>query len=114
MERGRRSVPDIRKISDARRARMRNTPRDDETADSRSAAASTLPPSMGSRATFIRYLLRFARLRWRKEVTREHVDEATSPQARTPYQASDAARSSMDAGITKGSSLLFGRFSSRR
>jgi hypothetical protein len=93
---------------------MGNTPRDDETADSRSAAARALPPSMGSRATFIRYLLRFAQLRWRKEVTREHADEAISPQARTPDRAPDAARSSMDAGVTKGSSLLFGRFSSRR
>jgi hypothetical protein len=95
---------------------MGNTPRDDQTVGDRSVDASTrtVASTIGRRATFIGDLLRHARLRSRKDPTGEHVGDVISPRGRSPGHASEAARSSVDAGITRGSSLLFGRFSSRR
>ena len=91
---------------------MRKTARDDETADYRSAAMHTIPPDVDSRATLIGYLLRLARLRSRK--AGEDADDAISSQGRKPDHARDTARSSMEAGMTRGLSLLFYGFGGRR
>ena len=47
-----------------------------------------------------------------EDPTGEYADDAISPR-RKPHHTSGAARSSMEAGITRGASLPFGRFSSR-
>jgi hypothetical protein len=92
------------------------TTQDNETDGDRSAGAIThgVPPGIGSNAPFIGDLLRLVRLRSRKAVAGEVADVAISPQGRRPDHASDAARSSMEAGITRGASLLFGGFGSWR
>jgi hypothetical protein len=77
------------------------------------AAAQEGTPGIGKGARFIRNLLRFARRRSRQAVAGKEAD-ATSSRGRGPEHGSDAARSSMEAGLTRGVSLLFGELGSRR
>lgn len=95
---------------------MRKTARVNETADNRSAEAAShkAPPGIVSGIPFIGDLHRLARLRSPKDVTGEHADDVISQQGRRQDHGSDAARSAMEAGITRGLSLLFGGFGGRR
>ncbi len=90
---------------------MRKTARANETADNHSAEAAShkVPPGIGSGIPFI-----WGLLRPRKAVAGDDADGAISQQGRGLDHASDAARSAMEAGITRGASLLFGEFGSRR
>ncbi len=91
---------------------MGKTARANETADNRSAEAAwhKVPPGIGSGVAFIGDLLRLARLRSPKDESGEHTDGAVSQQGKRPEHASEAARASMEAGITRGLSLLFSGF----
>lgn len=95
---------------------MGKTARANETADNRSAEAAwhKVPPGIGPGVAFIGDLLRLVRLRSPKDESAEHADGAVSQQEKRPEHSSDAARASMEAGITRGSSLLFNRFSDRK
>jgi hypothetical protein len=90
---------------------MRKTEQANEIADGRAAGAAThgVPGGLGSGLPFIKALLRRARLRTRKAVEVEGKDlEGTTPtQPGSQDPGSDAARSSMEAGLTRGVSLLF-------
>jgi hypothetical protein len=88
---------------------MRKTIQADEAAEKRSADVVT-PPDAGPGVPFIGGLLRLARLRSR--VAGKEAGEVVPP--RRIDQGYDAARSSMEAGLTRGASLLFGEFGSRR
>jgi hypothetical protein len=92
---------------------MRKTIHADEAAEKRSADVVTpgAPPDAGPGVPFIGGLLRLARLRSR--VAGKEAGEVVPPRRRAD-QDLDAARSSMDAGLTRGASLLFGEFGSRR
>lgn len=96
---------------------MGKTARANETADNRSSEAAwhKVPPGIGPGVAFIGDLLRLVRLRSPKDESAEHADgAAVSQQGKRPEHASDAARASMEAGITRGSSLLFSGFSDRK
>jgi hypothetical protein len=82
--------------------------------EDRPAGAVTHVVSPGIGAAFIGGLLRLARLRSRKAGAEEDAGDANSPRGRRPDQGSGAARSPMDAGLTRGASLLFGELRSRR
>jgi hypothetical protein len=92
---------------------MRQTPQANQTANYRSA--DVLPrgasPDIGPGAPLIGRLLR--RLS-RKSVAAKDANDAISPRRIRPNRESDAARSPMEAGITRGVSVLFGEFGSRR
>jgi hypothetical protein len=89
---------------------MRKTTRTNETTDDRSAGAITSEgtATIGSGTTFIGNLLRLARLRSRKAVAGRDLEDTSSLQDRKPDHGTDVARSSMEAGLTRGASLLFG------
>ncbi|MBA2715218.1 MAG: hypothetical protein H0U55_16920 [Rubrobacteraceae bacterium] len=88
---------------------MRKTTQTNEMADDRSAGVATheATPGMGSGVSFVGSLLRLARLRSRKVIAEKDPGDTTSLRGR-PDPASDAARASMEAGLTRGASLLFG------
>lgn len=89
---------------------MRKTEQISETADSRSTGAAThgAPPTVGAGAPLIRQLIRLVRPRPPKAVAGEDVNDAATPRGRGTDHASDAVRSPMDTGITRGASLWFG------
>jgi len=95
---------------------MRKITQANETTDERSAGAVTSEgtPTIGSGTTFIGNVLRLARLRSRKVVAGRDLKDTGSLQDRRPDHGSDVARSSLEAGLTRGASLLFGEFGSRR
>jgi len=95
---------------------MRKTARANETIDNHSAggASRKVPPHIGSGIPFIGDLLRLARLRSRKAVAGDDADGAISQRGRKPDHASDAARTAMETGITRGLSLVSGGFSDRK
>jgi len=88
---------------------MRKTEQANEIADDRAAGAATrgVPGGLGSGVPFIRALLRRARLRTRKAVEGKDLEGTISTRQRRQDPGSDAARSSMEAGLTRGVSLLF-------
>jgi hypothetical protein len=92
---------------------MRQTTQANQTADYRSAGVLTrgASPDIGAGVPLIGRLLR---RRSRKGVAAKDANDAVSPRRIRPYHYSDAARSPMEAGITRGVSLLFGEFDSRR
>ena len=91
---------------------MRKTIQADETAENRSADVVTpgAPTGVGLGVPFIGGLLRLARLRSR--VAGEEAGDVSPP--RRADQDLAASRSSMEAGLTRGASLLFGGFARRR
>lgn len=93
----------------AERTGRRKATQTNEMADDRSDGAATDEgtPAMGSGVSFIGSLLRLARLRSRKAMAAKDPRETISPR-RKPDPGSDVARSSMEAGLTRGASLLFG------
>ena len=95
---------------------MRNTGQANETADDRLAGAATHEGtlSVGPGIPFVGNLIRRARLWTRKAVDKKDREGTISARARRPDPGSDAARSSMEAGLTRGASVLFGEFGSRR
>jgi hypothetical protein len=92
---------------------MRQTTQANHTANNRSAgvAANGLASGIGAEVPLVRRLLR---RRSRKAVAAQDTNDAFSARRIRPYHESDAARSLMEAGITRGVSLLFGEFGSRR
>jgi hypothetical protein len=95
---------------------MRKITQANETTDERSTGVVTSEgtPTIGSGTTFIGDVLRLARLRARKAVAGRDLKGTGSLQDRRSDHGSDVARSSMEAGLTRGASLLFGEFGSRR
>ena len=95
---------------------MRNTGQANETADDRLAGAATHEGtlSVGPGIPYVGNLIRFVRLRPRKAVDKKALEGTISARAIRPDHGSDAARSSMEAGLTRGASVLFGEFGSRR
>ena len=79
----------------------------DRAANYRSAGVPTRgnSPGIGSGIPLIGRLLR---CRSRNAVATKEASEATSPRRTRPYHDSGAARSPMEAGITRGVSVLFG------
>ena len=95
---------------------MRKITLGNETTDERSAGAVTSEGTLtiGSETTLIGNVLRLARLRSRKVVTGRDLKDSGSLRDKRPDHGSDVARSSLEAGLTRGASLLFGEFGSRR
>jgi hypothetical protein len=95
---------------------MRKTVQANETADDRLAGAATHEGTLsgGPRIPFVGNLIRRVRLWTRKAVAGRDLKDTGSLQDRRPDPGSDVARSSMEAGLTRGASLLFGEFGSRR
>ena len=85
---------------------MRKTTQANEATENRSAGVATpgAPPVIGPRTSFVGGLLRLARLRSRS--AGKDTGDVVAP--RRADQGYDAARSSMEAGLTRGASLLFG------
>jgi hypothetical protein len=90
---------------------MRKITQANETTGERSAGAVTSEgtPTIGSGTTFIENVLRLARLRARNAVAGEGLKDTGSLQDRRPDHGFGVARSSMEAGLTRGTSLLFDR-----
>ncbi len=88
---------------------MREKTQTNEMADARFAGAVTqeVTPGMGSGVSLIGSLLRLARLRSRKSIAEKGPKDTISTH-RNWDPSSDAARASMEAGLTRGASLLFG------
>ena len=86
-----------------------------ETAGDRPAGADTheialsVDPGIG----IVGSLIRLVRLRSRKAVEEKALEGTVSARASRRGPDSGAARSSMEAGITRGVSVLFGEFGSR-
>ena len=80
---------------------MRQTTQANQTADYRSAGVLTrgASPDIGAGVPLIGRLLR---RRSRKGVAAKDANDAVSPRRIRPYHYSDAARSPMEAGITRG------------
>jgi hypothetical protein len=89
---------------------MRQTTQANQTAVDRSAGVVTrgTSPGVGSGVPLIGRLLRRSS---RKAVA---AKDAISPRGIRPHHGSEVTRSSMEAGITRGVSVLFGEFDSRR
>jgi hypothetical protein len=104
------------RTSDERRTPMRKAVQANETPDDHPAGAATHEGtlSVGPGIPFVGNLIRRARLRTRKAVDKKVLEGTISARARRQDPGSDAARSSMEAGLTRGVSLLFGEFGSRR
>ena len=94
---------------------MANMPLDDGNSGDRyvDTTTRTVALAIGRKTTLVGDLLRHAWPRWRKDLA-EKQDAAISPQRREPGHAAEASRSPMEAGITRGSSLLFDGFGSKR
>jgi hypothetical protein len=92
---------------------MRQTTQANQTANNHSTGVVTRGASsgIGSRVPLIGRLLR---RRLRKAVAAEDINDAFSSRRIRPDHGSDAVRSSMEAGISRGVSVLFGEFGSRR
>ena len=95
---------------------MRKTVQANETADDRPAGAATHEGSLsvGPGIPIVGNLIRLMRLRSRKAVDEKALEGTVSARARRQDPGSGAARSSMEAGITRGVSVLFGEFGGRR
>jgi hypothetical protein len=93
---------------------MANMPLDDRSAGDRyvNTTTRTVASAIGRKTTLVGDLLRHAWPRWRKDLAEKHA--AISSQRREPGHAAEASRSPMEAGITRGSSLLFDPFGSKR
>jgi len=91
---------------------MRQTTQANQTANNRSAGVLKrgVSPDIGSGVSLIGRLLR---RRSRNGVAAKEANDAISPRRIRPDHESDATRSSMEAGITRGVSLLFGEFGNR-
>ena len=91
---------------------MRKTAQADEAAENRSVGVVTpgSPPGVGRGVPFIGGLIRLARLRSR--VAGKEAGDVVPP--RRDDRDFDTARTSMEAGLTRGASLLFGEFARRR
>jgi hypothetical protein len=91
---------------------MRQATQANQTAINRSAGVVERGASSGisSRVPLIGRLLR---RRSRKAVAAEDANDVITPRRIRPEHGSDAARSSMEAGISRGVSVLFGEFGSR-
>ena len=89
---------------------MRKTAQISEIADSRSTGVATpgVPPAGGAGSTFIGKLIRRAWFRPHKAAVGDDANDAASPRGKGTDHASNAARSPIDAGITRGASLWFG------
>jgi len=95
---------------------MRKTVQANETPDDRPAGAATQEGtlSVGPGIPFVGNLIRFVRLRSRKAVDKKVLEGTISARARRQDPGFDAVRPSMEAGLTRGVSLLFGEFGGRR
>jgi hypothetical protein len=91
---------------------MRQTTRASQATNNRSAGVVKrgVQPGIGSGVPLIGRLLR---RRSRKAVATKDAHDAASPRRIRQDYGSDAARPSMEAGITRGVSVLFGEFGSR-
>jgi hypothetical protein len=97
------------RTSEARKTRMRKTKQVGETAGNRSAGAATheAPPTVGAGAPLIGKLIRLVRLRSHKAVAGEDANDAVSPSGRKLDHDAEVARSSIEAGLTRGASQFF-------
>jgi len=86
---------------------MRKTTQINQMADDLSAGVATHEGTPGSGVSLIGSLLRLARLRSRKAIAEKGPEDTISPR-RNWDPSFDAARVSMEAGLTRGASLLFG------
>jgi hypothetical protein len=94
------------------RVPMKKTTQANGAADDRSAGLLMRgAPSIGPEVPYVGGLLRLVRLRSRKAV--KETDDTAPSRGRRPDHGSDVARTSMEAGLTRGASLLFGEFGSR-
>jgi hypothetical protein len=95
---------------------MRNTVQTNETPDDRPAGAATHEGmlSVGPGIPLVGNLIRRVRLSTRKAVDKKDLEGTISSRTRRQDPGSDVARSSMEAGLTRGVSMLFGEFGSRR
>ena len=87
---------------------MRTTMQTDQLADERSAGAPAHQeiPGTGPNDSFIGRLLRLGRLRSSKAVA-ETATKETIPARRRSDPGPEVARASMEAGLSRGASLLF-------
>lgn len=88
---------------------MRTTTQTDQVANGRSAGAAPHQdaPGMGPDVSFVGRLLRLARLH-SSEAVAEKPHKDTMPSCGRQDPGSDVARASMEAGLTRGASVLFG------
>jgi hypothetical protein len=92
---------------------MRQTTRASQTTNNRSASVVTrgASPDISTGIPLIRRLLR---RRSRKAVGAKDASDAISPRRIRLDHGTDSARSSMEAGLTRGVSVLFGTFYGHR
>jgi hypothetical protein len=90
---------------------MRETAQANKSADESSGGVVTheVPPGIGSKMPIIRN-----QIRPRSRRAAKVASDVITPRRSRPDRDSDMVRSSMEAGLSRGVSIVFGEFDSRR